>query len=127
MANQVPRIGVIGLGAMGTGVARSLLRGGFEVHVCDLRKEAVQQIIDAGGHGAASPAALGAVVDALIILVVNAQQTEAVLFDEQGAAATLQRGSIVIASATVSPEFAENLGVRLEALGLELLLPARCR
>src|SRR5258706_16225904 len=121
MANQVPRIGVIGLGAMGTGVARSLLRGGFEVHVCDLRKEAVQQIIDAGGHGAASPAALGAVGDALIILVVNAQQTEGVFFDGQGGAPTLHRGSMVLTSATVGPGVARKMGGRVEALGLELM------
>ena len=51
-------VGVIGLGAMGMGVAMSLLREGFTVHVCDLRPEAVQKVIDAGGIGAESPAAL---------------------------------------------------------------------
>jgi putative dehydrogenase len=121
MINEVRRVGVVGLGAMGMGVARSLLRAGFEVHACDVRPEAVQKVVDAGGHRAESPAALGAVVEALVIVVVNAQQTEAVLFGEQGAAAKLRPGSVVIASATVSPEFAEQLGARLEALGLHLI------
>ncbi len=121
MTQQIRRVGVIGLGAMGMGVAQSLLRGGLEVHVCDVRPEVVQKMVDAGARPAASPAALGAAVDALIVLVVNAQQTEAVLFGEYGAVAHMQPGSIVIASATVSPEFAEALGARLKAAGMVLI------
>ena len=41
-------VGVVGLGAMGMGVAMSLLREGFEVHACDVRPEAVQKVVDAG-------------------------------------------------------------------------------
>jgi 3-hydroxyisobutyrate dehydrogenase len=112
---------VIGLGAMGKGVAQSLLRAGFDVHVCDLRADAVQELAAAGAHAAPSPAALAAKVEALLILVVNAAQTEAVLFGEAGAAAHLPAGAVVIASATVAPEFAEALGARLGAMGLALI------
>ena len=121
MTTKVRRIGVIGLGAMGMGVARSLLRAGFEVHVCDVRKQAVAEAVAAGARAAASPSALGPVADAVVIVVVNAQQTEAVLFGEQGAAAGLKPGSVVIACATVAPEFAEQLGARLDALGLAFI------
>ena len=121
MPNQIRRVGVVGSGAMGMGVAQSLLRVGFEVHACDVRPEAVSKIIEAGAHGADTPAALGPLVDPLIIVVVTAQQTDAVLFGDQGAAATMTPGSIVIASATVSPEFAQQLGDRLEGMGLELI------
>ncbi|HSD61268.1 MAG TPA: L-threonate dehydrogenase [Burkholderiales bacterium] len=115
------RVGVIGLGAMGMGVAQSLLRAGFEVHACDLRQDAVQKVVDAGGWRAESPAALGRVVDTLVLLVVNADQTEGVLFGEQGAAAQLAPGSVVIASATVSPEFARSLGRRLAERGILMI------
>ena len=121
MAGPIRRVGVIGLGAMGMGVAESLVRGGFDVHVFDIRPDAVQKIVDAGGQGHASPADLAEHVDAVLILVVNAAQTEAVLFGEKGAAAHLAQGSVVIASATVSPEFAENLGARLNAAGLRFI------
>jgi 3-hydroxyisobutyrate dehydrogenase len=106
---------------MGMGVAQSLLRAGFAVQAYDVRPEAVQKIVDAGGQGAASPAALGAEVEALLILVVNALQTEAVLFGEVGAASRLKPGSVVISSATVSPEFATSLGERLQSMGLQLI------
>lgn len=116
-----PRVGVIGLGAMGMGVAKSLLRAGFEVHACDVRADAVRQVVAEGGHAAATPIALGANVDVVIVLVVNAEQTETVLFGEQGAARSLPQGSVVIASATVSPEFARALGKRLDAAGLMMI------
>ena len=114
-------VGVVGLGAMGMGVAMSLVRAGFEVHACDVRPEAVQKVVDAGGIAAASPAAMAPLVDVLITVVVNADQTETVLFGEKGAAAHMKPGSVVIASATVSPEFAQALGKRLTDAGLLMI------
>jgi 3-hydroxyisobutyrate dehydrogenase len=114
-------VGVIGLGAMGMGVAMSLLREGFEVHACDVVPEAVQKVVDAGGIRAESPAALAPLVDVLITVVVNADQTEAVLFGEKGAAPYMKPGSVVIASATVSPEFTKALGKRLTDAGLLMI------
>ncbi|MFL6674701.1 MAG: L-threonate dehydrogenase [Massilia sp.] len=121
MAEQIKRVGVVGLGAMGMGIAQSLLRAGLEVHACDVRPEAVEKTVAAGAHGAASPAALAPTVDALLIVVVNAAQVEQVLFGLEGAAAHLKPGAVVIASATVSPEFAEALGTRLLAMGLRFI------
>ena len=117
----IKKVGVIGLGSMGMGIAQSLLRSGFEVHACDVRHETVQALADKGAHAAQSPAALAAQVQALLIVVVNAQQTEAVLFGEQGAASALAPGSVVIACATVAPEFAEALGTRLAGMGLRFI------
>jgi putative dehydrogenase len=117
-------VGVIGLGAMGLGVARSLLRAGFRVHACDLRREVLQAFVAEGGVGCASPAELGAQCEVVITLVVNAAQTETVLFGERGddgALAAMKPGSVVIASATVAPEFASDLGKRVEAAGLQML------
>jgi putative dehydrogenase len=124
MTEQINRVGVVGLGAMGMGMAQSLLRAGFEVHACDMRPEAVQTLVAAGAIGAATPAEMAPKIDALLIVVVNAAQTEQVLFGEGGeggAVAHLKPGAIVIASATVAPEFAEALGARLLALGLRFI------
>ncbi|WP_454741713.1 L-threonate dehydrogenase [Cupriavidus necator] len=114
-------IGVIGLGAMGYGVAQSLLRAGFNVHACDLRPEVLQRFADAGGVPCASPAELGSRCDVVLTLVVNAQQTETVLFGANGAAAAMKPGTLVIASATVPPGFAVTLGRRLAEQGLLML------
>lgn len=126
-------VGVIGLGAMGLGVARSLLRAGFQVHACDLRSAVLQSFVAEGGIGCASPAELGAQCDVVITLVVNAAQTEAVLFGTPaaegqdaeeatpGAVARMKPGSVVIASATVAPDFAVALGKRLQTAGLLML------
>ncbi|QQE06382.1 NAD(P)-dependent oxidoreductase [Cupriavidus sp. ISTL7] len=114
-------IGVIGLGAMGLGVARSLLRAGFRVHACDVRDEVLRGFANEGGIACATPAELGAQCDVVVTLVVNAEQTEAVLFGEQGAVARMKPGGVVIASATVAPDFAAELGARIEAAGLLML------
>jgi 3-hydroxyisobutyrate dehydrogenase len=121
MSKDIHSVGVIGLGAMGMGVAQSLLRGGFEVHAFDIRREAVDKVAAAGGYAADSPAVLAKKVDAVVVLVINADQTETVLFGENGAAANLAPGSVVIASATVSPEFARALGKRLAGMGLLMI------
>ncbi len=115
------QVGVIGLGAMGLGVARSLLRAGFRVHACDLREDVLAAFAAEGGVPCATPAELGARCEVLITLVVNAAQTEAVLFGEQGAVPAMRAGSVVISSATVAPDFAVQLGARVEAAGLLML------
>ncbi|GAB2893430.1 NAD-binding protein [Paraburkholderia jirisanensis] len=118
------KVGVIGLGAMGLGVARSLLRAGFDVHACDVRAPVLEAFAAEGGVACASPAQLGAQCEVVVTLVVNAAQTEAVLFgtpDEPGAVGTMKAGGVVLACATVSPSFAVELGKRVEAAGLLML------
>ncbi|MBE0627574.1 MAG: NAD(P)-dependent oxidoreductase [Burkholderiales bacterium] len=114
-------VGVIGLGAMGLGVARSLLRAGFRTHACDVRSEVLAAFAAEGGIACATPAQLGAACEVVLTLVVNAQQTEAVLLGENGAAGAMRAGSVVIASATVAPEFAESLAARLAARGIGMI------
>ncbi|KVM76433.1 3-hydroxyisobutyrate dehydrogenase [Burkholderia ubonensis] len=114
-------VGVIGLGAMGLGVARSLLRAGFRVHACDVREPVLNAFADEGGIACATPAELGAQCDVVVTLVVNAEQSETVLLGEHGAVARMKPGGVVIASATVAPEFAIALGRRIEAAGLQML------
>jgi L-threonate 2-dehydrogenase len=114
-------VGVIGLGAMGLGVARSLLRAGFTVHACDIRPEVLRTFALEGGVACETPAELGRRSDIVLTLVVNAAQTETVLFGEHGAAAAMKPGSLVIASATVSPDAAISFAKRLEAAGILML------
>jgi putative dehydrogenase len=111
-------IGVIGLGAMGRGMAASLRRAGHAVHVCDVRPEAVREFVADGGTGHAAPAEVARAVEVLVSVVVNAAQTEHVLFGADGAAAALRPGSVFVMCSTVDPQWSVALEARLEALGL---------
>ncbi|WP_420403216.1 L-threonate dehydrogenase [Nisaea sp.] len=110
--------GVIGLGSMGMGAARSLVAAGVETWGTDVRAESVADFTATGGKGAASPAELAAHVDALLVLVVNADQTESVLFGETGAVKHLKKGAVVVASSTVPAAYARDLEARLAAQGI---------
>jgi L-threonate 2-dehydrogenase len=111
-------IGVIGLGAMGRGMAQSLRRAGYRVHACDVRSEAAQAFASEGGVACASPAEVAAHCGVLVSVVVNAAQTEAVLFGEQGAAAAMKPGSVFVMCSTVDPNWSMALEQRLADLGL---------
>ena len=111
-------IGVVGLGAMGRGMAASLRRAGWNVHVCDVRLEAAQAFAADGGVACASPAELAAHCEVIVSVVVNAAQTDTVLFGDGGAAAAMQPGSLFIMCSTVDPNVSVQLEQRLAALGL---------
>jgi L-threonate 2-dehydrogenase len=112
------KVGLVGLGAMGRGMAASLRRGGHDVHVCDVRAEAVREFAREGGTGCASPAEVASACEVVISVVVNAEQTEAVLFGEHGAAAAMQPGSVFVMCSTVDPNWSASLEQRLESRGL---------
>ena len=121
-------VGLIGLGAMGLGIAQTLRNAGHEVHVCDVRPGVATAFAAAGGVAHATPAELGAACDVLISVVVNAAQTEAVLFgapgteqDQRGAAAAMRPGSTFIMCSTVDPNWSAALEQRLNALGLHYI------
>lgn len=108
---------VIGLGSMGFGMAQSLLRAGFRVVGCDVTAANVERLVAEGGHAAASPAEAARDADVVVCVVVNADQTETVLFGPAGAAETMADGAVFLSSATMAPEIARRLADRLEATG----------
>ena len=114
-------VGLIGLGAMGRGMAASLRRAGHEVHVHDVRADAMATFVKEGGKASATPAELAAACDVVMSVVVNAAQTEEVLFGPQGAAAAMKPGSVFVMCSTVDPAWSIALEGRLEALGLHYL------
>lgn len=109
-------IGFVGLGAMGAAMAQQLVSKQFKVVGFDLNAAAVEKLAASGGHAAASAAEAATGADALIIMVVNADQAEAVLFDG-GALDALPDGSSVIVCSTCAPERAEAMAKRCEAAG----------
>ncbi|WP_292180474.1 L-threonate dehydrogenase [Mesorhizobium sp.] len=111
------RVAVIGLGSMGFGMATSLRRAGFEVTGFDVNDQMVARFVATGGRGAQSPAEAAQAADVVISVVVNAAQTEAILFGADGVAEALPEGSVFVSSATMDPDVARNLAARLETTG----------
>ena len=114
-------VGLIGLGAMGRGMAGSLRRAGYQVHVCDARPGAAAEFAAEGGVACATPAEVAAACEVVISVVVNAAQTEAVLFGEHGAAAAMAPGSVFVMCSTVDPNWSVALGERLKSMQLHYL------
>jgi 3-hydroxyisobutyrate dehydrogenase len=111
-------IGLIGLGAMGRGIAGSLRRAGYLVHVCDVRPEAVQAFVAEGGVGCAHPAEMAARCEVIVSVVVNAAQTEEVLFGTQGAAVAMEPGALFVMCSTVDPNVSIGFEQRLAERGV---------
>lgn len=111
-------VGVIGLGAMGLGIAQTLRNNGYTVYVCDVRTEVAQAFAQHGGVACSHPAELAAQVDVAVSVVVNANQTESVLFGHNGAAAAMRAGSTFVMCSTVDPNWSIALEERLAQSGI---------
>lgn len=111
-------VGLIGLGAMGSGMAGSLRRHGCKVHVFDVREAAAQAFAAEGGVACASPAELAANCNVIVSVVVNAAQTEAVLFGDKGCAEAMRPGSVFVMCSTVDPNWSIAMEARLAKLGI---------
>ncbi len=115
---QEVRVGLIGLGAMGLGMASSLRRAGYALRVHDIRSAVADAFAQGGGQACATPAEVAQASDVLVSVVVNAVQTEEVLFGAGACAAALRPGSVFVMCSTVDPNWSAALETRLAALGI---------
>ena len=106
-----PAVGVIGLGAMGSGMAGSLRRAGFDLRVFDVLAAAAADFARGGGLACASAAELAAACDVVVSVVVNLAQTEELLFGSGGVAAAMRAGSVFVMCSTIDP----NASIALES------------
>ena len=111
---------MVGLGSMGLGMASSLLRAGHKTHGHDIDAARTAAFAVEGGTSGTLHA-LAPTLDGVVLVVLNAAQAEAVLFGEDGIAAALPEGAVVVNCATVAPAFAADTARRCEASGLHYL------
>ncbi len=114
-------IGVIGLGAMGSGMAASLLRANYPLRVFDIRQSAMDAIVKVGATACKSPAELASQSNIIVSVVVNAQQVEDLLFGNGQVAQSMKPGSVFVMCSTVAPVFSINMESKLNALGIEYI------
>lgn len=115
------RIGFIGLGTMGRGMAANLLAAGHELHVHDVRREAVEEFSARGATAAASVAEAARDADAVVLMLPDTPQVEEVVLGPGGLAENPPAGRLVIDMSTISAAAARSMAARLEALGTAML------
>jgi len=114
-------VGIIGLGAMGYGMAQSIRRAGHVPFVFDMRREVAENFAKEGGVACETLAELGSKADVIVSVVVNAAQTDSVLFGVDGVAAAMKRGSVFVMCSTVDPNWSVALEGKLNAMGIHYI------
>jgi 3-hydroxyisobutyrate dehydrogenase-like beta-hydroxyacid dehydrogenase len=115
------KVGVIGLGTMGMGAALNLLAKSHDVTGCELRESVRADFAARGGAVVASPDALPRDLQAVVVFVITAAQTEQVLFGETGCLSRLAPGAVILCCATVAPAAARALETRITEAGFLML------
>ena len=112
------RVGIVGVGNMGGAMAARLLEAGWPVQVCDIDSARTRAVVQLGAQLRDTPAQCAAGCAALIVCVVDAAQTEDVLFGAAGAATALQPGQDVLLCPTIAPQDVERFAARLAGQGV---------
>ncbi len=120
------RVGVIGLGDMGSGMAKNLIAAGFETHGFDLSAERMEAFKALGGVACADAASVGAAADVVFIMVMNGDQARMTMFGAEGGgglASTMRPGGAIVMTATIRTSEAQALGAELAkvASGLHMI------
>ena len=112
------RVGIVGVGNMGGAMAANLLARGWKVAVRDISAEREQALAQQGAAVHDTPALVASGASVLIVCVVDAAQSDEVLFGAQGVSSAGQRPDAVMLCPTIAPEDTERLAQRLAALGM---------
>lgn len=118
MAEQV---GFIGLGIMGRGMTRNLLKAGFDVTVWNRTASKMDELAAEGAQKAASPAELASLCDIIITCVSDTPDVEQVILDEGGVIERIRPGSLVIDMSTISPKATRAIAAKLREKGVAML------
>jgi 3-hydroxyisobutyrate dehydrogenase len=115
------RIGFIGLGIMGQGMAHNLLRAGFDLTVWNRTAAKTETLVAAGARAASTPGELASGCDIVITCVSDTPDVEAVVLGDSGAIHGLERGNLLIDMSTISPQVTQEIASRLGQKGAHML------
>ncbi|MCU9613013.1 2-hydroxy-3-oxopropionate reductase [Caldibacillus lycopersici] len=114
-------VGFVGLGIMGKPMAAHIIKKGFETFVQDLNRNAVNELVQLGGHACHSNKEVAESADVIITMLPNAKIVEQVLFAEDGIAKNAKPNTIVIDMSSVSPEDAKSFANRMKDYQMHIL------
>lgn len=123
-ANEVKHMqqaGVIGVGDMGSGLAKNLLASGFTVHGFDMSEPRMRAFEELGGTPQTSVADVARHSEVVFVMVMNGDQAKDVILGEQGLCKNLNPGSTVILTATIKPSEAREIGEAMQGSGIDLI------
>jgi putative dehydrogenase len=115
------RIGIIGLGDMGIGLSRNIIKAGFKLTGFDLREERMQLLEKAGGKRGTSVADVGENSDTVFIMVLNGKQATNVVAGDDGLLKSMKPGSTIIVSATIEPSQTRQIEELLSGSGIAMI------
>ena len=115
------KVGLIGVGNMGRGMSRNILKAGHQLTVYDVRSEAMEVLVQEGADAAASPRAVGVAADTVFIMVLNVEQVKSALLGEDGLLAGLKPGSTVICTATIGRSQVMEVAELVTAEGVNIV------
>ena len=115
------KVGFVGLGVMGSPMALNIVKGGHELTVYDRSPEAVARLVAAGAKAAASAREVGAASDIVVTMLPEPQHVEQVVLGEDGIAAGLRPGGVVIDMSTIDPITSKRVGDELRQRGFEMV------
>lgn len=115
------RTGVIGLGDMGSGLAKNLIKNGFEVTGLDLSEDRMNAFLEMGGKRATNIAEVGANSDAVFVMVMNGNQAKSVILGEDGLISHMPKGGAVLLTATIKPSEARDIAEGMVGSGIHLI------
>jgi len=113
--------GVVGLGDMGSGLAKNLIKSGFPSSGFDLSEYRMKAFSDLGGSPAASVKDLARKTDVAFVMVMTGDQAKSVILGDDGLAANMPKGSVIILTATIKPNEAIEIGKALNGTGIGLV------
>ena len=115
------KVGFIGLGTMGKGMALNILKSGFPLSVYDIHQQRMDELAAEGAHAAKSLSELGNMCNWFVLALPDASIVESVLFGEGGLRPALKPGNILIDCGTTHPVFARQTAERLRQDGIAFL------
>ena len=114
------KVGIVGIGDMGSGLAKNLIANGFETWGFDPQEQRMEAFAAMGGHACDSPGAVGRNAEAVYVMVMTGVQAHEVILGEGGLKDTMSGGTILL-TATIKRAEAVAIGAGLAGAGIELI------
>ncbi len=118
---MIARVGVVGLGDMGSGLAKNLIHAGFETSGFDLSKARMDAFAALGGHPAANAKEVGQDTDAVLVMVMNGAQARSTIFGANGLLASMKAGSAILMTATIAAKDVLMIADEMSESGVYLI------